>query len=97
MMVVDVECVMVSISMYLVTQSLMTLQHNTILPVIGFSEETRDLQLDEGRSAALTVEVFKPAVGTPVAQVLPVFIGFQIDNTANTGKSLFQKRYMCII
>ena len=55
--------------------------------MIGFSEETRALQLDEGEAGVLTVQVLKPAVGTPAAELA---IEFQIDNTANTGKSIFQ-------
>ena len=71
---------------------IMTLQH-TLLPVIGFSEETRALQLDEGEASTLTVQVLKPAVGTPATE-LAMAIGFQMDNTANIGKSIFQ-RDMC--
>ena len=55
--------------------------------MIGFSEETRALQLDEGEAGVLTVQVLKPAVGTPATQLA---IGFQIDDTGNSGKLPFQ-------
>ena len=52
------------------------------LPVIGYSEASRDLNLDEGESNTLTVEVIKPAPGLTAPQLI---VAFQIDNTANTG------------
>ena len=55
------------------------------LPVIGYSEASRDLELDEGQSSTLTVEVIKPARGLPAALLE---IAFQIENSANTGMLL---------
>ena len=55
------------------------------LPVIGYSEASRDLELDEEQSSTLTVEVIKPARGLPAALLE---IAFQIDNSANTGMLL---------
>ena len=94
MMVVDVECVTVSIYYSESIKLVLSFSvYNTdtiynIYSVIGFSEETRALQLDEGEASTLTVQVLKPALGTPAAQLA---IGFQIDNTANIGKSIFQQ------
>ena len=55
--------------------------------VIGYSDSTRVLTLDEGEQASLTVQVLKPAAGQSGVQ-------FTIMNGDNVGE-LSTREYIC--